>query len=78
MGVPGSSLPGVLFQLYLNILSDFFLICCSQTAKDKRLTINPQLHCVFLVDNQFIHMYSESPKVEVQKSKNELKNDAII
>ena len=47
-------------------------------AKDKGLTINPELLCVFLVDNEFICRYSESPKTEVQKSKNELKNDGII
>ena len=80
VGVQGSSLSGVPFQFYLNILFDcfFFLICCSQTAKDKRLTINPQLLRVFLVDNQFIHRYSDSSKIEVQRSKTELKNDAII
>ena len=79
VGVPGSSLSGVPFQFCLNILFDcFFFICCSQTAEDKRLAINPQLVCVcFLVDNQFIHRYSESPKIEVQKGKNELRNDAI-
>ena len=77
--VPDSSLCGVPFQFYLNILFDcFFLICCSQTANDKRLTTNPQLLYAFLVDNQFIHKCSESPKIEVQKSKSELKNDVII
>ena len=48
MGVPGLSFSRAPFQFYLNILFDcFILICCSQTAKDKRLTINPLLLCVF-------------------------------
>ena len=57
LGVSRSSLSGVPFQFYLKILFDFFFSSTAVKQLRTRLTINPQLLCVFLVDNQFGNLY---------------------
>ena len=75
-----SSPSGVPFRFHFKIVFDCFF---SSTAV-KRLTTRKKTNdkstgSVFsVVDNQLIRTYSRSSKIEVQKSKDELKNDAII